>query len=38
MAAIATLTEVVEKLKIICEKLSIDNHSEAIKYLVESWK
>ena len=30
-------TEITEKLKIICEKLSIDNHSEAIKYLIESW-
>jgi hypothetical protein len=31
-------TELTEKLKIICEKLSIDNHSEAIKHLIESWK
>jgi len=30
-------TEITEKLKIICEKLSIDNYSEAIKYLIELW-
>ena len=31
-------TEMIKKLEVICEKLSIDNHSEAVKYLIESWK
>lgn len=31
-------TELIKKLETICEKLSIDNHSETVKYLIESWK
>jgi len=31
-------TDLIKKLEIICEKLSIDNHSETVKYLIESWK
>jgi len=31
-------TDLIKKLEVICQKLSIDNHSEAVKHLIESWK